>query len=191
MIYVFTGEGKGKTSAAIGVAVRMLLSQKRVVWISWFKNRDWQISEMKLESVFPDLIKMYWVGEGFYIKEPSEVKSGVKIAKVNKGRVIDDVTPEDHKKSAREALLLVENILGGNGQPDLVVMDEAIQAIKEGLIEECEVLRVIKMRRETNIILTGRSAGADLIELADLVTEMRKIKHPYDVGKMAVKGLDY
>ncbi|KKT36121.1 MAG: Cob(I)alamin adenosyltransferase [Candidatus Collierbacteria bacterium GW2011_GWC1_45_47] len=191
MVYLFTGEGKGKTSAALGVMLRMLLIGKPVVWISWFKNREWQISEMGLDQAFPDLLEMYWTGEGFFIKEPETIINGVKMAKVNKGRVRDVASPVSHNQSAKKSLELVKDVLKRNVKPALVVMDEALQAIKEGLLTEKEVLAVIKQRGETHIVLTGRGARVGLIKSADLVTEMKKVKHPYDSGKLAIKGLDY
>lgn len=199
MIYIFSGEGKGKTSAALGVAARMLLNLKKVVWISWFKDERWRVSEMKLTEKFRDSLKMYWMGSGFYIPKGDEVvveSKRIKVAKVNTSRVYDTDTPDGHIEAARRALILSSKILsggdgGGGMHADLLVMDEVVQAIGDGLLEENEVIQVLKGRGKTHVVLTGRGVSDRMVEIADLVTEMKKIKHPFDAGKLAVKGLDF
>jgi len=148
MVYVFEGEGKGKTSAALGVAVRMLAIGKKVVWISWFKTEKWPLSEMKLPDYFGEQLEMYWMGEGFYLR-------GLKTAKTQKATVYDFDTPTGHKIAAEQALKLVEKLLQRKGTPDLIVMDEVIQAIDERLLSEKEVLEVIKKRGKVHLVLTG------------------------------------
>lgn len=182
LIYVFTGEGKGKTSAAIGVATRSLLLDKNVAWISFYKEESWGMAEKGLREKFPNLT-MEFVGKGFWI--------GKKTAPVgNKGHVVvDKVSKEEHKKAAREGLKLVEEKL--LKKPFLLVMDEILNAVSEGLLAEDEVLGVLGKRGETHIVMTGRGVTVKLEEQADLVTECKKIKHPYDKGELAVQGLDY
>jgi len=191
LVYVFSGEGKGKTSAALGVAIRMLLGNKRVVWVSWFKCADWNISEMGLPQKFVRQMRMYWMGEGFYVKEPSEISEGVKIAKLIKGCVKDKSSFERHKKAAHRALEKVKAELISANPPDMVVMDESIQAINDGLLTEKEVIDVLEIRGKVHMVLTGRGVTSGLVKYSDLVTEMRKVKHPYDTGILAVRGLDY
>ena len=195
LIYIFTGDGKGKTSAALGVSLRMLLLGKRVEWISWYKSKDWQISEKLLDGKFRGKIKMYWIGKGFYIKKGKEVTAGskrIKVADVGRSKVIDDNSLENHSESAKKGLSLTEKILKRNiGRPDLLVMDELINAVNDNLVKLNDVLSIIKKRGQTNLILTGRGCPEGLIASADLVSEIKKIKHPFDVGKLAVRGLDY
>lgn len=178
MIYVFEGNGKGKTSAALGVAVRMLLLGKKVVWISWFKEESWKTAEMNLPKVFENNLRMYWMGKGFY------------------GGPLDKDTPEEHKKSAAEALNLARMILNkkevvGGIEPDLLVLDEIVKAENEELLKLSDILDLIKRRGKTHLILTGHKAPKILVDEADLVTQMKKIKHPYDRGILAVRGLDF
>lgn len=193
MVYVFEGDGKGKTSAALGVALRMLLIQKKVVWISWFKSEDWSVSEMNLADVFKKNLKMFWAGKGFFIKNGETEKRGpevVKKAKTVNSIVYDLASPEIHKKAAISALNLAEKLLRKNDL-DLMVLDEIIQAINEGLLTEKEVLGLLELRGKTHIVLTGHRCPVSIVAKADLVTEMKKIKHPYDCGKLAVRGLDF
>jgi cob(I)alamin adenosyltransferase len=177
MVYVFEGYGKGKTSAALGVTVRMLLLKKRVTWISWFKEESWKMAEMGLAKIFNKNLKMYWMGKGFF------------------GGPDDHDTPDGHKKAAVEALLLATKILNKKtvvgDKVSLLVLDEVIRAVNDRLLTEQDVLNLIKMRGRTHLILTGHDCPKKILEEADLVTEMKKIKHPFDKGVLAVRGLDF
>ncbi len=184
LVYVFTGEGKGKTSAALGVATRSLLIDKKVVWVAFYKQESWGLAEAKLKSKFENL-EMYFSGKGF--------KIGKKTAPVgNMGHVVVDTASEDeHVQAARHGLELARQKL--ETKPFLLVMDEVLNAVSEGLLEEKDVSDALEKRGETHVILTGRSGEATrrLLKGADLVTECNKIKHPYDLGKLAVQGLDF
>jgi len=195
LVYAFTGEGKGKTSAALGVATRSLLNGEKVVWVAFYKQESWGLSEAKLRDKFENL-EMKFVGKGFRIIKPlhqSTIKP-LKIAKVgDKGNVVVDTASEDeHKLAASTGLEMAAISL--QGKPFLLVMDEVLNAVDEGLISEKELLEVMGNRCETHIVLTGRVGDESVrtvLAEADLVTECKKIKHPYDLGKLAVKGLDY
>jgi ATP:corrinoid adenosyltransferase len=119
-------------------------------------------------------------------------KGNVKLATVGESsKVVDTASEDEHIQAAKEGLELVQQKL--SEQPFLLVMDEVLNAVSEGLLEEKDVLDVVEGRDETHIVLTGRSGEPTrrLLEGADLVTECKKIKHPYDLGKLAVKSLDY
>lgn len=182
LVYVFSGEGKGKTSAALGVATRSLLNGEKVVWVAFYKQASWGLSESKLKDKFSNL-DMKFSGKGFRI--------GKKTAPVgNTGHVVvDTASEEEHVQAAKNGLLLVAE--GLQQRPFLLVMDEVLNAVSEGLVESRAVLDLLDMRGETHIVLTGRGATQEIIDIADLVSECRKIKHPYDTGKLAVKGLDF
>jgi cob(I)alamin adenosyltransferase len=177
LIYIFEGYGKGKTSAALGVALRMLLIGKRVVWISWFKEKSWNVSEMGLEKKFKKNLKMYWMGKGFF------------------GGPMDHDTPDGHKKAAEEAFYLAKKILsekeGTGGMVDLLVLDEVVRAVNDRLLTIAEVLELVRIRGNTHLVLTGHDCPKELKEIADLVTEMKKIKHPFDRGVLAIRGIDF
>lgn len=199
LVYIFTGEGKGKTSAALGVAMRAVGHGKRVAMIQWYKERKWQIGEHELpELLKKELFEIYPMGQGFY-KLPT-----------------DHATSKEHKKAAEEAMELAKRLLkekkvnrftghkaeNKHGlasnlpafQPSsffLLILDEVINAVSDGLISQISLISLIRRKHDTHLILTGRNAPKELIELADLVTDMRNIKHPYEKGKKAVMGLDY
>jgi len=185
LVYVFTGEGKGKTSAALGVATRSLLNGEKVVWVAFYKQESWGLAEAKLRDKFPNLT-MEFVGKGFRI--------GKKTAPVGtKGHVVvDSTSEEEHIQAAEAGLHLAADNL--RQKPFLLVMDEVLNAVSDGLIESKRVMELLSKRGETHIVMTGRSdlhLTRSLLVRCDLVTECRKIKHPYDEGKLAVAGLDF
>lgn len=184
LIYAFTGEGKGKTSAALGVATRSLLLGEKVVWVAFYKQESWGLSESKLKDKFPNL-EMHFCGKGF--------KIGKKTAPVgDKGHVVvDSASEEEHRAAAEVGLQLADN--GLQQKPFLLVMDEILNAVSDGLISEKDVLQILEKRGQTHIVLTGRAGelARTVLAEADLVTECKKIKHPYDSGKLAVRGLDF
>lgn len=165
LVYVFTGDGKGKTSAALGVAVRAVCAGKKVGWISWYKEK---VLPTRLDLA--GKLEMYAIGKGFY-KLPT-----------------DHATPVQHRQAAAAALKQAEKLLK---TVDVLVLDEVNNAVHDKLIKVKQVIDLIKKRGKTHLILTGRDACPELCERADLVTEMKKIKHPFDKGIKAVKGLDY
>lgn len=184
LVYVFTGEGKGKTSAALGVATRSLLLDKKVSWVAFYKQSSWGLAEAKLSEKFPNL-EMKFMGKGFRI--------GKKTAPVGtKGHVVVDTASEDeHREAARAALEMASIQLQSSEPCFLLVMDEVLNAVSEGLLEENDVLSVLAERGETHVIMTGRGATKGIIDASDLVTECHKVKHPYDEGTLAVAGLDF
>lgn len=192
LIYVFTGEGKGKTSAALGVATRAALISQKVVWISFYKGKDWDLAEKNLPEKLENL-EMHFVGHGFMIPEAKEQKaaSGVGYAKVAGGRgvVIDKATDDEHIAAARNGLKVAGEKLAE--KPFLLVLDEVLNAVSDGLLVESDVATLLEQKGDSHIVMTGRGLTDGLKEVADLVTECRKIKHPYDEGKLAVRGLDF
>ncbi len=186
--YVFTGDGKGKTSAALGVALRMLLIGKKVVWVSWYKSPDWDISEKKFSNAFSDNLEMYWFGKGFYIKKSRS-------AKVNQSLVFDYEIFDNHKKAAHDAVAFIMELLGeinkGKKEVELIVLDEINQTVKDKLLKKEDIEKIINNRGRVNLVLTGRSFPRSLVEKVDLLSEIKKVKHPFDSGVMAIKGLDF
>lgn len=211
LVYIFTGEGKGKTSAALGVATRSLLLDKQVAWVAFYKQESWGLAEAKLASKFPKL-EMYFGGKGFSLGKSdsqqvsvsarsvgqlaSKTSKSVKMAPVGKmGHVVlDTASEEEHLQAAQACLKQASQQL--KQQPFLLVMDEVLNAVTEGLLTEQEVMKLLENRGDTHVVLTGRHDPSSqmwqvLLQASDLVTECVKVKHPYDTGKLAVSGLDY
>jgi cob(I)alamin adenosyltransferase len=169
LVYTFTGEGKGKTSTSMWTAVRAALNGEEVAVVHWYKEERWKTNDQKIDGLLPNL-KDYLMGRGFY-KLPT-----------------DHAGESEHRSAARAALIKAAELLD---TVDVLVLDEVINAIGDRLINEEEVLALIDSRGKTDIILTGKGASDVLIDKSDLVTEMKKIKHPFDKGIVAKKGLDY
>jgi len=169
LVQVFTGNGKGKTTAALGTILRAAGHGLRI-FIVFFMKGDYNLGEYASLKKLPD----------------------VNIASFGLRRLIDpaNVDPEDIRQAklaleaAREAAL--------NGKYDLVVLDEVNVAVEYKLVELDDVIDLVNRKPENvELILTGRYAHKRLIEIADLVTEMVKVKHPFDKGIDARKGIEY
>ncbi len=177
LIIVYTGDGKGKTSAALGAALRALGHGWRVLVIQFFKG-DWPVvyGELELAKRLYPQFEVLQLGRGFV-------------------KIMGDKKPfAEHVEAAQAALNLTrERLLSGTY--DLVILDEVIYAmgyLDFKLIELKDVLQLLKEKPpQTHVILTGRNAPAELVEAADLVTEMKEIKHPMKRGIPAQQGIDF
>lgn len=173
---MYTGEGKGKTSAALGGIFRALGHGRRVLMIQFYKG-EWPIVFGELESAKRhEKLEILQLGRGFV------------------GIMGDKKPLEEHRLAAREALAAAKEKIF-SGRYDLVVLDEILYATghrEVALIETAAVVEIISKRPEAvSLILTGRGAPAEIIEVADLVTEMKEIKHPFQKGMPALQGIDY
>ncbi|KJE78021.1 cob(I)yrinic acid a,c-diamide adenosyltransferase [Ferrimicrobium acidiphilum] len=167
-LLINTGEGKGKSSAAFGVMSRGWARGWRVVVIQFVKGGKWKTGERKLADQLE--IEFHTLGDGFTWES-------------------DDLTTTAHL--GQEAWDLAKAKIDSNDY-DLVILDELTYAITYGWIEETTVVETLRTRpARTNIVITGRGATEGLIEIADTVTEMRKVKHAYDQGIKAKKGIEY
>jgi len=169
LVIVFTGDGKGKTSAALGVVLRAL-GQGLKVFVVFFMKGDYPYGERQMLRDLPN-VDIDSFGSREFV-DPAHVK------------------PEE-KEQARQALSRAREAVF-SGRYSLVVLDEVNVAVAWKLIELDEVLSLLSDKPAgVTLILTGRRADTSLVQAADLVTEMLNIKHPYDSGEGARKGIDY
>jgi len=173
-LIVYTGDGKGKTTAGLGMCVRAVGYGWKVCIIQFVKG-SWKYGELEgIKRLAPE-VELHVVGRGF-----------VGIADDS-----DSSQFEEHCKAARKGLDLARRVIEA-GDHELVILDELNVAIQLGLLTREEVEKVLERRtREQHLVITGRGAPDWLIEQADLVTEMREIKHPYQKGIKAQKGVDW
>ena len=169
---VYTGKGKGKTTAALGIALRAVGYDKKICMIQFIKG-SWHYGEMTSSKRLEPEFEMVAIGKGFV-------------------GIIDDKSPiEEHKRIANEAIKISNNKIQ-SGNYDIVILDEVNYAINLNLVKLDDILNLIKSKPDSlDLILTGNYAKDEIIELADLVTEMKEIKHPFQQGKKAKKGIDY
>jgi len=172
LVIVYTGNGKGKTTAALGMALRAVGHNYKVCMIQFIKG-SWHYGEMSSSKKLEPEFELIAVGKGFV-------------------GIIDDTSPHsEHEKSAREALRISkEKIL--SKKFDVVILDEINYAIDLNLVELNQVLDLIKLKpSNVTLVLTGNHAKDKIIQSADLVTEMKEIKHPFKSGIKAKKGIDF
>ena len=171
LVIVYTGNGKGKTTAAIGLAVRAIGYKRKVLFLQFIK--EWFTGEREsLESLKP-YITFLQMGEGF-----------VGIWGDRKDRA-------DHVNAAGRALAFAVDQLQ-SGLYDVVILDEINVAVSEKLISLADVLHLLDCRPvHVDVVLTGRGASQEIIDRADLVTEMHEIKHPFQKGILAKRSIDY
>ncbi|MGC1453844.1 MAG: cob(I)yrinic acid a,c-diamide adenosyltransferase [Nitrospirota bacterium] len=172
LVIVFTGDGKGKSSAALGITLRAYGHKMNVSFVQFIKSPSDVGEARAAERLVPE-IEFVSMGKGF----------------VN---CCGSTTPlNEHKKVADDALRAARQRIH-SASWDIVVLDEINIAVKLGLIDIKDVLELARSKPPAlHLILTGRDAHPDLIAAADLVTEMRDLKHPYAAGVPAQKGIDY
>lgn len=168
LVIVNTGDGKGKSSSAFGVMLRAVARGWKVMVVQFIKSEKWQTGERKMA----DQLGVDWItgGDGFTWES-------------------EDL--EASEMAARDAWLRAAEIIAA-GEHDLVILDELTYPVTFGWVPIDSVVRSISERpRSVNIIITGRDADQALIDIADTVTEMRNVKHAFDQGIPARKGLDF
>lgn len=174
MIIVFTGNGKGKTTAALGQAVRAIGRGNKVLMVQFIKG-PWKSGED-----FVDIVEKGKETRLFTLK-----KMGLGFV----GILGDELPFEEHASAAKKALDYIQSEFNNF---DVIIMDEVNVAVDLKLITASDVLGVLKdCPDEKIVLLTGRGAPAELIDRAELATEMREIKHPFNDGKWAKKNIEF
>ena len=172
LVIIYTGNGKGKTTAALGLSLRAIGYEHKVCMLQFIKG-SWHYGEMDSSKKLGPNFELIAVGKGFV-------------------GILDDNSPrEEHEKYAAEALKICREKIFSE-KYDVVILDEVNYAINLGLLDVKEIMELIKEKPEKlDLVLTGNHAKEEIIELADLVTEMKEIKHPFKSGIKAKKGIDF
>jgi cob(I)alamin adenosyltransferase len=173
MIITYTGNGKGKTSAALGTVLRATGYHNRTCIVQFIKDGTQYGEHHAIEHHLSDFVEAYQAGIGFY-KLPG-----------------DEHSEQDHLKAAAEALKFARKKIKSK-KYDIIVLDEILTAQMVDLVKEKEVLDIMADFPESmHLILTGRGASPAVIDRSDLVTEMKEIKHPFQNDEPPVEGIDY
>lgn len=178
VVLVFTGEGKGKTSAAVGLMARALGNRWNVAFVQFIKH--WGVGEhtfiRDIAPVYKDQLLFYKGGKGFF--DAGDISAS-------------DVTPEQHKKAAEETYDVAFKA-ATSGEFQLVICDEINNAVHDGLLSESQLEVLIRKKHpKTSMCVTGRNFPDSLLSYVDIATDMTKIKHHYDDKFLANKGIDY
>ncbi len=178
VVVVYTGKGKGKTSASLGLLVRALGNRWNVAFVQFIKY--WGVGEhvfiRDITPLFKDQLYFYKGGKGFY--DAGELSP-------------QQVTPAQHKQAAQETYHEAFKA-ATSGNYDLVICDEINNAVHDGLLTEQQLQDLIAKRApKTSLCLTGRDFPPKLLPLVDIATNMTKIKHHFDNKFLANKGIDF
>jgi cob(I)alamin adenosyltransferase len=178
VVIVYTGDGKGKTSAGLGLMVRALGNRNRVAFIQFIKH--WGVSEhvfiRDIQPLFKDQLYFYKGGKGFY--DAGDLSA-------------EFVSTDQHKDAAEETYAEALKAVT-SGDFDLVICDEINNAVHDGLLSQKQLQALIEQRAiKTSLCLTGRNFPDNLLKLVDIATDMTKLKHHFDDKFLAQKGIDY
>ncbi len=169
LIIVHTGNGKGKTTAALGLAFRSVGQKMKVLMVQFIKGK-WRYGEVEAAKLLKKSLEIYPMGEGF---------------------TWDTLNRERDIQKAREAFEFGLNKIK-EGNYDMLIFDEINYVTSYGYLPVEEVIAFLKNKpKKLHVVLTGRDADPRIIEIADMVTEMKEIKHPYKKGVKAQKGIEF
>jgi cob(I)alamin adenosyltransferase len=172
LVQIYTGDGKGKTTAAVGLAVRAAGHDLRVLFCQFLKPEYLDLGERNILETIPAITLRI-------VDHPWDMRSSLK----------DPQTVEQTRSIIRKALCDIEV---ARNRYDLIVLDEIVFCVNHQLADIDDIRRLIRQRDpHVEIVLTGRGATAELIAMADLVTEMKPVKHPFDSGIPARRGIEY
>lgn len=188
-VQVYTGNGKGKTTAAIGLALRALGAGKKVLFLQFMKKAIY--SEHKILPTISPNLTLKTLGKPFFVVKEGSMPEA-ELAKWRQQAVIfpPGQPPQEYVDLMGEGLALAREAVT-SGEYQVVILDELVVALHFGLVDWQAVKSLIEAKApDVEMVLTGRGATEELIELADLVTEMREIKHYYTQGVIARKGIE-
>ncbi|HXK36632.1 MAG TPA: cob(I)yrinic acid a,c-diamide adenosyltransferase [Candidatus Paceibacterota bacterium] len=172
MIMVVTGKGKGKTTSALGQAVRAIGDGRRVLMVQFIKG-PWRSGEDDAQMLLRPWLRIEKVGLGFV------------------GILGDTLPREKHREAALSGLAYARDEMR-SGRWDILILDEVHNAVQLGLLELAEVLLILdELPEGMDLILTGRDAPQELIDRADIVSEVVEVKHPYQQGQTGKKGIEW
>ncbi|MBL6951853.1 MAG: cob(I)yrinic acid a,c-diamide adenosyltransferase [Alphaproteobacteria bacterium] len=174
LLIVHTGKGKGKSTAAFGLVVRAMGNGMRVGVIQFVKGK-WETGERSILENFPDQIEIHAMGEGFSWDTQDKAR---------------DIAAA--RKAWEKSKQMIEASRGANPEFDMILLDELNIVLRYDNLPLAEIVETLANKpKDLHVIVTGRNAKDELIEIADLVTEMTQMKHPFRAGVKAQKGIEF
>lgn len=174
LLIVHTGKGKGKSTAAFGLAARAIGNDMKVGVVQYVKGK-WETGERKVLEAFPDQIEIHTMGEGFTWETQDRAR---------------DIQAAE--KAWEKSKQMIEACRGDNPVYDMIILDELNIVLRYDSLDLAEVIEFLRNKPENlHVVVTGRNAKDELIEIADLVTEMTQIKHPFRSGVKAQVGIEF
>jgi len=168
--HLYYGFGKGKTTAALGLALRAVGQGQKVICLQWLKGRS-DIGEVKATKLLGNRFRIYQFGPGYFTWE-------------EKGS-------NEHKRLAEEGLKFLEKVVTKE-KYDLLILDEILDAVEMKFIPQDKTITLIKKAvKKGEVVLTGHKLLPAFANIADVVTEMKKVKHYFDKGQLARKGIEF
>ncbi len=195
LVHVYTGTGKGKTTSSLGLALRAVGHNLKACMIQFMKSGD--TGELfAIEKYVPNIRIIQCGKEALEEKQLKIFGFEDEKEKHHENKLTEDevyvfLPDEEEKEACRRGLELARRIVN-SGEVDLVILDEINCVLDKKLIDIKEILDLIEKKpKHVELIFTGRGAPQELIDVADYVSEIRRIKHPYDKGILARKGIEY
>ncbi len=178
VVIVYTGEGKGKTTASLGLMARALGSGQSVAYVQFIKH--WKVGEHTfiddIRELYGDKLFLYKGGKGFYNAGEHSAKG---------------ISDAEHEKAANNTYEFAQKT-ATSGKYDVVICDEINNAVHDGLLSTAKLDELISSKhKDTSLCLTGRNFPKELLEKVDIATDMTKLKHHFDDKFLANKGIDY
>jgi cob(I)alamin adenosyltransferase len=171
LIQIYMGDGKGKTTAAAGLALRAVGRGQHVLFVQFLKNKP-SGEVLLIQERIPEIVVMRFSSQNIFIRDMNEEQR------------------EILRRETAEGLSFVKEI-AASGSCDMLILDEVLGACKNGFISKDEIIAIMKNKATgLELVLTGRDAPQEILAAADLVTEMKKIKHPFDQGVGARMGIE-
>ncbi|NQV08286.1 cob(I)yrinic acid a,c-diamide adenosyltransferase [Candidatus Woesearchaeota archaeon] len=190
LVHVYTGQGKGKTTATLGLAMRALGAGLNVCMIQFMKSAD--TGELfTVKNHLPEMKIIQFGVEALTDKQSRifEFENGIK--KENNSSASFRFMPDDAEKEAcRRAMEYAWNVIRSENY-NMLILDEVNCALDKGLIKIDEIMKMVKDHDNIELVLTGQGAPRELVKVADYFSDIRKIKHPWDKGVKARRGIEY
>ncbi len=189
LVQVYTGDGKGKTTAALGLALRAAGHRFHVAIVQFVKGASYTGELFAIERLSPE-VRISQFGRD--CKRASAVRQGISSCQGCTECFLGEGDATDEDRELAQAALATAHALVVRGDTDIVILDEISLAARFGLVSTDDIVKLVQAKRpDVELVLTGRQMPEEVLAIADLVTDMRQVKHPFEQGIIARRGIEY